>query len=474
MNFLTYCKAGYSLLWVETTEENRCISELSTIAKGYTCYQWNIVSGMVSCNGDNKIECDSPIDALQTIESLPEKTIVFCMDFHKFFEDIITIRTCKSIMPDLQARDKHIIFVSHTLAIPDQLKKDITVFDFELPSIDALMASAQQIVTDNGLSIAIDQKTIVAAKGLTQQEAENAFARSLIESKTYDRAILENEKLQVIKKSGLMEIWPATDRTLLGGLDNLKQYIDNRQAGFYSDSLPTPKGILLTGIPGTGKSLASKTIASVLNMPLIRLDLGTLKGSLVGESEANMRKAFQLIDAVSPCVVWIDEIEKSLSGTQSSGKTDGGTSSNMFGQLLTWLQESTEQHYIVATCNDIESLLSLSQGALIRRFDDIFFVDIPSENEIKEILSIMFKKYRVESTETLQIDTKRLNGYTGAEIEKIVKNSLYDGIETALKNVKPIAQQNKAVIDKARQWAKNNAIMANGETEMVTGRKLNV
>jgi hypothetical protein len=469
MNFQAYVKAGYSLLWVQTPEENRVIETLSAKVPAYQCFKWDLVTGLSTCSGKLVEEITDPISFLQALPGLEEKSIVFAMDFHKFFQDITVIRQCKSILGELRARNRHIIFVSHSLEIPPEMEKDITVFDFEMPSLEALVETATNLRDQNELEIEVDPKVISAAKGLTQIEAENAFARSIIETGKYTRAILDQEKLQAVRKSGLMEIWNPEPIENVGGLDVLKRYIYNRQKGFYNDLLPTPKGILLAGLPGSGKSLSAKAIASVLDVPLIRLDLGTLKGGLVGESEANMKKATQLIDAIGDCVVWLDEVEKALSGVASSGKTDGGTGSNMFGQLLTWMQESKENHYVVATCNDIDDLLSLSQGAFIRRFDDIFFVDLPGENEVAAILDIMCKRYKAD----IQIDTKRLVGYTGAEIEKIVKSSLYDGLEVALSQVKPISVQNKDVIEKARKWASNNAILANEQKAPgKSGRKL--
>jgi len=238
----------------------------------------------------------------------------------------------------------------------------------------------------------------------------------------------------------------------------LKKYIHNRKKGFVNPELPTPKGILLVGLPGAGKSLSAKVIASVLDVWLIRLDISALKGSLVGESERKMREALAQIDAVSPCVVWIDEIEKMLGGVQSSNRTDGGTTASMFGYLLTWMQESKTRKYIVATCNDISDLLQISQGALIRRFDDVFFVDLPSLEERKEIVEIMNARYK---TRIFSEIAQSMDGWTGAEIEKFHIASIYDGTQEAFENIHPIFKQNETLIEKARNWAKMNARLAN-------------
>ena len=215
-------------------------------------------------------------------------------------------------------------------------------------------------------------------------------------------------------------------------------------------------------MPGTGKSLSAKVIASVLNFPLLRLDIASLRSKHVGESEAKLRQALSLIDAVSPVVVWIDEIEKVLGGVASSNHTDGGVTASMFGYFLTWLQESKSPKYIVATCNDIDSLLSISQGALLRRFDDIFFVDVPSLQERKQILDIMNKKYK---TKIPLEKAELMDGWTGAEIEKFVRNSIFDGEDVAFKNIKPLFYQNKE-IQKGREWAMHNALFANSDEDL--------
>lgn len=474
MNFRNYLRAGYPVLWCETFEEERAIAELGRAAEGYKWWRWDIIGGIVNSEGKERQEIEDPESALNFAKKIPESSILFVLDAHRYMDDLRVVRTLRNLLPLLKSSDRHVVFVSPRLNIPLELQKDVCVVDFALPEVGQLMELAQGIAKDNELELVADVKVIGAAKGLTISEAENALARSIIETKRYSREVLEEEKLQAVKKSGLAEIWPAESMGNVGGLVALKQYISSRAPGFLEGSaLPQPRGILLAGLPGSGKSLCAKATASALEMPLIRLDLGTLKGSLVGESEANMRKATQLIDAISPCVVWLDEIEKSLSGVQSSGKTDGGTGANMFGQLLTWMQESTAKHYIVATCNDIDDLFAISQGALIRRFDDIFFVDLPGDEERREIYQIMLKRYKVSDPAFAALDAAMFREWTGAEIEKFVKNALYDGIEKALGNIRPIAQQNREKIDKAREWARFNAIMANaGQVEAIVPSKI--
>lgn len=473
MEILDYLKAGYPFLWVQTHEEGRFISTFCKQAEGYVPYQWDIVGGLRDLASGIAKKMADPLQTLLAVPTLPEGVVLFLKDFHRFITSIEVIRTVKNLIPILKATDRHLIIVSPVLQIPVELEKDITILNFELPSVSEILAIAQRIVTDNQLEINnINEKAIESCKGLTLHEAENAMALSLVKEKSFSKKVLENEKLQAVRKSGLLEIYEAVEESQLGGLDSLKKYIHNRKKGFSDPALPKPKGILLVGLPGAGKSLSAKVISSVLDFPLLRLDIASLKGSLVGESEQKMRQALSIIDAVAPCVVWIDEVEKVLGGVQSSSRTDGGTTASMFGTLLTWMQESKSPKYIVATCNDIEELLSISQGALLRRFDDVFFVDVPSQTEREQILNIMNSRYGTD----IPLDyADRMEGWTGAEIEKFVIASVYDGIDEACVNIKPIYHQNRELIEKTREWARYNARFANSrEDENQKGRRLKI
>jgi len=378
---------------------------------------------------------------------------------HKFMNSIEAIRAVQVFLADAKAL-KHIIFMSHKAAIPEELEKDVLLAHLGLPGNDDLQSIINAIIAENELEgkVEVTGEHVKAVQGLTNQEALNAFSLTLTEKQQLDRQHLEKFKLEAVKKSGMMEIFPAVDPRELGGLDLLKTYMALRAKGFDDPNLPTPTGILLMGLPGGGKSLSAKAIASMLKMPLIKLDIASLKSKYVGESESKMGQALALIDAVSPAVVWLDEIEKSVGGVLSSNKSDGGMSSAMFGKLLTWMQESKKPKFIVATCNDIQPLLEASHGALIRRFDDIFFVDTPSHSEKLEILTIHNAKYGANIPETL---VAQMENWTGAEIEKLCKSSRFEGVDNAFANIRPIYEQNKELFSKMRSWAGHNARPAN-------------
>ncbi len=464
--FSDYLKAGYPCLWVQTHEEGRCISVLSQQAERYSVYSWDIVGGLLDHQMDQVRHMPDPIKPLQSIPSLPESSILFLKDFHRFINAIEVIRTVKNLIPVLKATDRHLVVVSPVLQIPVELEKDITVLPFLLPTVAELLETAKRIVQENDLSVEVDERAIQAGKGLTLHEAENAMALSLVQEKTFSKKILEQEKLQAIRKSGLMELQNPEPLESLGGLDALKRYLQNRREGFHKQDIPPyakPHGTILVGPPGTGKSLSAKVTASVFDIPLIRLDISSLKGSLVGESERNMNQALQLIRSVAPVVVWMDEFEKAFAGVASSARTDGGTTLGMIGRLMTAMQDFRDEGipvYWVATVNDIDALIENSQGAMMRRFDDVFFVDFPSQREREDIVEIMNRKYST----SIPVETaQRMENWTGAEIEKLAFSSLYDGLEEAFSAIRPIYHQCRESIEKAREWAKFNARLANGD-----------
>lgn len=306
--FFNYLKAGYPCLWVETHEEARCINELRNQATMYDTYEWDIIQGFKDHQKDTNKPLLDPISPFDEIKKLPQASVIFMKDFHKYIAGVEVYRTVKNILDHLKTNYKHIIFVGPEINIPIELEKDITVFEFGLPSVDLLIAVAERMVEENELDITIDHNDIAAGKGLTLNEAENAIAHSIITTGGIDRKIIEDAKLQSVKKSGLMELYMPEPESNLGGLQCLKEYLHSRKIGFTDENLPTPKGILLTGLPGSGKSLTAKVTASVFGFPLLKLDISSLKGSLVGESERKMKQATQLADAIGECVIWVNKL----------------------------------------------------------------------------------------------------------------------------------------------------------------------
>jgi len=448
-------------------------------------YEFKDINGNKVVNGDSdlmfiKLKKNNRTfqQLISTIEVQVFKTVIVINDFEHLIKHPISTRALLNLNDLLIANEVIIIFISeHTSNIPEKLKKHMMIIDLPLPDEDIIKEKLHDLKSDyltafsnelsndeiEQLEKDIPTEILKACQGLTLAEIDNIASLSLITKKYYDIEIFNEMKKQIILKSGLLEIHDPVDISQVGGLKYLKEYIIQRKNIFF-EKPSLLNGILLLGPPGVGKSLSAKAVASIFNVPLIRLDMSSLKNSLVGKSEANLRNALKQIDASSPCVVWIDEIEKVLTGVQSSGRSDSGTTSSMFGQLLFWMQEKKTSTYIVATCNDYMDLLQISQGAIMRRFDDIFYLQIPDTEERREILNIMLKKYNVDLTDNEKdFIIKETAHYTGAEIEKVVKNLLFEDLNSSIKNVKCIYHQNHESLEILRKWAILNARLSSYE-----------
>jgi SpoVK/Ycf46/Vps4 family AAA+-type ATPase len=308
-------------------------------------------------------------------------------------------------------------------------------------------------------------------------EAENVFARSLVEKRTLDVETILSEKEQVIRKSGVLEYYPASEKfSDVGGLNALKDWLSTRQAAFTEKArdfgLPEPRGILILGVQGCGKSLTCKAIGSLWRLPLLRLDIGRIFSGIVGSSEENVRRAIRVAESVAPVVLWMDEMEKGFAGVKSSPFSDAGTTSRVFGTFVTWLQEKTAPVFVVATANDISQL----PPELMRkgRFDEIFFVDLPSEEERKDIFAIhLSKRKRDPKSFDLDLLAKNTPGFSGAEIEQSVVSALFDAfhagrelntddIVKAVKQSVPLSVTMEEEISSLREWARTRARAASG------------
>lgn len=366
------------------------------------------------------------------------------------------IQAIQNGVPKWKATGSALVMISPVIQMRPEVETFFHILDLELPNEEELFTL--QIEMGKNLNIKPNRKAALAAKGLTEYETETAYAYSLVTKGYFSTRVISTAKSQMIRKSGVLEFWNPTDIQGVGGLQNLKSFIQNRARAFDSDNdnLIPPKGILLVGIPGTGKSLTAKATASIMGWPLIRFDVSAVKNSLVGESERRMRLAVKTIQAFGNCVCWIDEIDKSFSGSKSSGETDAGTTASLFGTFLTFMSENTSPVLVMATVNNISALPPefLRAG----RFDAVFFVDLPGLKERREIIAIMNRKYR--SSIPLGY-AEKLNGYTGAEIEQLAKDSLYDGLEESFKALIPLSRTMREEINALREWAKTRARIAN-------------
>lgn len=449
-----YLKAGYPALCLLTQEPDRAEGKL--ICEDWRFFSWDCIQGIKDLTSKQIVdEIRDPVEAINWLNGFQD-TVLMVHNLHLFLDIPEVVQAIQTGITRWKATGNALVMISPVIQMRPEIEKFFHVIELPLPNGDELFNL--QVELGKPLNIKPNRKAARAALGLTEFETETAYALSLIRNGYFSTKVITETKGQMIKKSGLMELWNPTSIKDVGGLGNLKSFIHNRSKAFSPDNsnLPHLKGILLVGIPGTGKSLASKAAASILGWPLIRLDIGSLKNSLIGESERRMRQATQVIDAFGSAIVWLDEVEKVFAGTKSSGETDAGTTASMFGHFLTWMAETETPMLVMATANNISQLPPEFMRA--GRFDATFFVDLPSTTEQKEIIKIMNRKW---GTDIPQEYAEKLVGYTGAEIEQLAKDSLFDGLENAHRSLIPLSRTMREDIQSLRDWAKNRARMAN-------------
>jgi hypothetical protein len=454
MYLTNYLKAGYPAIHIVTQEPLRAIASLK--ADGWESFSWDCLRGITEPATGRVLE--DVLDPLSAVRWLSAKndTVLLVQNFHHFMGSVEIIQEIQNSLPIWKASGCCLVVVGPRVELPQEIATFFTMLDFQLPTIADLRLIQHELAESVGIEV--NGTAVEAALGLTEFEAETAYALSLVTKKAFCPEVVTEQKKQMIKRTGLMEFWPPVPIDHVGGLDTFKHDLANRKKAFEpgGEKLPKPKAFLLVGIPGTGKSLSCKAAASVLGWPLIRLDISSLKGSLVGESEQRIRQATATIDAFGKAVVWLDEIEKTFSGVKSSGRTDGGTTSAMFGHFLIWLQETRSPVLVMATANNIQELPPefLRAG----RFDAMFFVDVPTTEERHQIIAIMNRRYGAAIPDSY---AEKLKGWTGAEIEQLAKDSLFDGLEAAFKNIVPLSKTMKEEITALQEWAKTRARRAN-------------
>jgi hypothetical protein len=482
----TLVRARYPLVYLVTWEEQRLEAILAELAQthGKTALAWSVAKGFRRLGGGKGApppeDAREPLAALAAVEKLSTPSLVVLKDFHPFLSDPLVVRALRDLAHALKSTYTTLLLLSPTLVIPPEIEKEISVLDVPLPTHRDLFQLLKEIVgvVKESRRAVVDLRRedvddlIQAALGLTLSEAENAFAKAIARDGRLSKAdvpVVLEEKRQVIRKSGLLEYHPA-DASLssVGGLASLKTWLDRRGRAFGEAArrfgLPEPKGLLLLGVQGCGKSLTAKAIAAQWKLPLLRLDMGRVFSGLVGSSEENLRRAIHVAESVAPVVLWVDEIEKGVAGVHSSGFSDGGVTARVFATLLTWLQEKTAPAFVVATANRIEAL----PPELLRkgRFDEIFFIDLPAAPERREIFEIHLAKRRRDPA---RFDLARLaaltGGFSGAEIEAAVVAGLHEAfaegtdlaqahVERAVAESLPLSTTMREEIARVRAWAR--------------------
>ncbi len=497
--------ASAPLIQIISHDTLRIRAEIQSLAKenNKSTYIWDSVKGLrKDINQPRELEEDihSPIEVLDWIigdtddELLcetPLNFIILLEDFHHFLNPgehsvISRLRNFAIAVAGRSINNITIILSQPIKHLPIELEKEVVVLDMPLPSIQELSKLAEQAKQKFQLDerdCLHSESFLNAAIGLSTSEAQLAFAKIAYAKKRLsdlDIPELVKEKEQLIKKKGNLEYFhPDSSLNEVGGLENLKAWLKRRRLAFSQEAkdfgLEIPRGLLMLGLPGTGKSLSAKAIANEWQLPLLRLDMGNIYGGIVGQSESNMRDALKLAEAISPSILWIDEIEKGFSGAQSSGATDGGTTARVLGNFLTWMQEKTKPVFVVATANNIAQL----PPELLRkgRVDEIFFVDLPTENERSEVIKVHLDKLRrLENLSPTQINTLATlsKGFTGAELKEAIKEALFiafdevqelefEHIKKALLETTPMSITMSEVIENTRKWAKGRAVNASVE-----------
>jgi len=418
----TYHSARYPFLWAQTTEEDRLIREQRAVfPESVGFFSWDISAGFraLTKNGSGWIWSnlnDEVVDPGQALlygaSELPENSVLFLKDFHKYFQDITIIRKALNVKDILKASARLFVFVSAVggESIPVELSNDITLFPFSMPSRAQLESAVLRIAEDNGLEAPNgDLGAIVdSLTGLTLEAAENALCKVLVESKRFDYKGLLQEKISLLKSTaGLTFSQYQESFQDLYGWDMAKEFCLRTAVS------PMSKGVLLYGVPGCGKSHFGKALANALKRPCLCADFGALRGELQGQAETRSRVLFQTAGAFGPHVLFSDEFDKAVSGSGASS-TDGGTGQRILQKILIEGEDRAPGSYWVFTANSLDEVLSLSGGALVRRFDAIFFVDLPSQDEAQGIAGIWAKKMSVSIPESFDFD-----GYSGADIKKL-------------------------------------------------------
>jgi SpoVK/Ycf46/Vps4 family AAA+-type ATPase len=479
-------QAQYPLIYLVTSEEERAERTIANIAQTKSLarrvYIWTVTHGIVEYGQPRHItqhNTVSPEAAIEWVVRQREPGIFIFKDLHPFIDSPATTRWLRDAIASFKGTQKIIVLMSPVQQIPIELEKEVVVLDYPLPDLAELnqvLSTQLEQTRSRRTTTEVREKLLKATLGLTRDEAEKVYRKAFVKTGRLTETevdIILSEKKQLIRRNGILE-FIEEDETIdsVGGLEELKRWLRQRSNAFTEKAreygLPQPKGMLILGVPGCGKSLIAKTTARLWSLPLLRLDMGRVyDGSMVGRSEANLRNALKTAESISPAILFIDELDKAFAGTSGSADSDGGTSSRIFGSFLTWLQEKTSPVFVMATANRVERL----PGEFLRkgRFDEIFFVDLPTAEERKEIFNIhLSKRKRDISRFDLDQLAKVSDGFSGAEIEQGLVAAMYEAfaqereftqldIIAAIKATLPLSRTMNEQVTALRDWARQRA-----------------
>jgi ATP-dependent 26S proteasome regulatory subunit len=496
-------RARYSLLYIVGAEEEPVEAVIAQVALQVTPARrvlfWDLVRGWED-NGSGKGSVMAALDRVSKT-AVEEYTIFVLRDLHPILKypysekSAPVVRELRNLTRELKRSKKTVVLTSHTLELPEELKEEVTVIDFPLPNvqeIDSLISHVVEKPQQLQVSGLAREQLVKACQGLSRARIGRVLAKALAAKQQINESDIDGvleEKQQAIRQTGILEFFNSRESLKsVGGLENLKQWVKMRQDAFTDEArrygIPNPKGVLLVGIQGTGKSLSAKTIACEWRLPLLRLDTGRLFGGVVGESESRVRQMIQLAEAIAPCVLWIDEIDKAFGNIISGSDGDSGTSRRVFGSLITWMQEKTSPVFIVATANNVRIL----PAELLRkgRFDEIFFLNLPSESERQDIFKVHLQRLRPTRLREFDLGVlaKRAENFSGAEIEQVVIDGLYRAFGTfvngqrrdlmtedilrSIEDTVPLAAIARSQIEDLKRWAAEaGARTASNDTHLI-------
>lgn len=494
----TLIQAQYPLIYLVTSEEERAIGAIAQLKLQRKIYVWTVTHGIVEHDpsrggapAQHSHNTVSPEAAIEWVVRQREPGLFVFKDLHPFVDSPAVTRWLRDAIASFKGAQKTIVLMSPVQQVPIELEKEVAVIDFDLPDMSELnqvLTKQLDQVRTRRISTEAREKLLKAALGLTRDEAEKVYRKAQVTAGKLTESEVEvvlSEKKQLIRRNGILE-YIEEDETIdsVGGLTELKRWLQQRSNAFSERAreygLPQPKGMLILGVPGCGKSLIAKTTSRLWGLPLLRLDMGRVyDGSMVGRSEANLRNALKTAESISPAILFIDEIDKAFAGGAGSSDSDGGTSSRIFGSFLTWMQEKNSPVFVMATANRVEKL----PGEFLRkgRFDEIFFVDLPNAEERKEIFRIHLSKRRqdisrfdldqlanMSEIETYVGDQRVSCRFSGAEIEQALIAAMYEAfaqdreftqldIIAAVKSTLPLSQTMVEQVTALRDWAKQRA-----------------
>jgi len=468
-------RARTPILWIRSQEEERIAALLSAAAKRLdqrALARWDFISGLRGWPTREGEAARNPLGALESLASLPaeQPALLVLHDFHRYADDSSICRKLRNLATSLRQKPQTLVITAAEWQLPRELEECITLLDLPLPDQEEIQTLLQNIAQASGQPLNGDllEQLTHSCSGLSEQRIRQVAARGLASRGGLGSADLEEvleEKRQAIARSELLEYCPTEATPAdIGGLDALKRWLEQRHMAFSDEArrygLPLPRGVLLVGPQGTGKSLTAKAIAHSWSMPLLRLDVGRLFAGLVGASEARTRDMIQRAEAMAPCILWIDEIDKGFGN--ADGRSDGGTSQRVLASLLTWMAEKRSAVFVVATANGVEKL----PAELLRkgRFDEIFLLDLPDREERRTILDLQLRRRRPQHQIPLDVVVDRTDGFSGAELEQVVIEAMHQAfsesrefseadLTSAAAQLVPLSRTAREQLESLKQWA---------------------